>query len=243
MASNKHFICDDPAIFTELTPAASQVTALSVGHLGLGLAKTLEQLGLSLPVIAGLFSRWPPCMVCSPWSLKQSSWTSYEVAQGFQDHRHKGCQVQNLYSNIFAKFSWLKPNHSFLSNSREEMLQGCKHEGCDSLGAPNVTDYLGKLRQCPAGLVPTPSTCSAISLFLFFFLIFKFYFIYFLYSRFSLVINFIHISVYMSIPITQFSTSPSPHPLRFSRLGVHTFVLYICVSTSALQTSSPVSFF
>ena len=34
-----------------------------------------------------------------------------------------------------------------------------------------------------------------------------------------------------------------PHPPRFSPLGVHTFVLYICVSTSALQTGSSVPFF
>ena len=34
-----------------------------------------------------------------------------------------------------------------------------------------------------------------------------------------------------------------PTPLRFSPLGVHMFVLYICVSTSALQTGSSVPFF
>ena len=34
-----------------------------------------------------------------------------------------------------------------------------------------------------------------------------------------------------------------PTPPRFSPLGVHTFVLYICVSTSALQTGSSVPFF
>ena len=39
--------------------------------------------------------------------------------------------------------------------------------------------------------------------FLFFFWIFEFYFI-FLYSRFLLVIHFIHISVYLSIPISQY---------------------------------------
>ena len=71
-------------------------------------------------------------------------------------------------------------------------------------------------------------------------LFFKILFI-FLYSRFLLVTNFIHISVYMSIPIAQFSTPPSPPPL--SPLGVHTFVLYICVSISALQTGSSVPFF
>ena len=74
---------------------------------------------------------------------------------------------------------------------------------------------------------------------LFFFLIL---FIYFLYSRFLLVIYFIPISVYMSIPIPQFITPPPPAPL-LSPLGVHTFVLYICVSISALQTGPSVPFF
>ena len=40
-------------------------------------------------------------------------------------------------------------------------------------------------------------------------------FIYFLYSRFSLVIYFIHISVSMSIPISQFITPPPPQVLFF----------------------------
>ena len=60
----------------------------------------------------------------------------------------------------------------------------------------------------------------------------------FLYSRFLLVICFIHISVYMSIPISQFIPPPPLSPL-----GVHTFVLYVCVSISALQTDSSVLFF
>ena len=64
----------------------------------------------------------------------------------------------------------------------------------------------------------------------------------FLYRRFLLVIHFIHISVYMSIPISQFITPPPPTPPLFP-LGVHTFVLYICVSISALQTGSSVPFF
>ena len=69
----------------------------------------------------------------------------------------------------------------------------------------------------------------------------KFSFIYFLYSRFLLVIYFIHISVYMSNPIPQFNPPPPP-PCHFLP-GVHTFVLYICVSISALQTGSSVPFF
>ena len=45
----------------------------------------------------------------------------------------------------------------------------------------------------------------------------------------------------MSIPISQF-IPPPPHPW-LSPLHVHTFVLYICVSISALQTGSSVPFF
>ena len=59
------------------------------------------------------------------------------------------------------------------------------------------------------------------------------------YLFFFLVIYFIHISVYMSISISQLF--PPPHP-NFP-LGVHTFVLYISVSISALQTSSSETFF
>ena len=82
---------------------------------------------------------------------------------------------------------------------------------------------------------------STILLFFLHFLFFSFWILlYFLYSRSLLVIYFIHISVYMSIPISQFITPPH---LPLSPLGVHTFVLYICVSTSALQTGSSVPFF
>ena len=42
----------------------------------------------------------------------------------------------------------------------------------------------------------------------FFFLFLNFILFIFLYSRFLLVIHFIHISVYMSIPISQFITQP-----------------------------------
>ena len=57
--------------------------------------------------------------------------------------------------------------------------------------------------------------CVSTTLFL------KFNFI--LYSTFLLVIYFIH------------TIHPTPTP-PLSPLGVHTFVLYICVSASALQT-------
>ena len=85
-----------------------------------------------------------------------------------------------------------------------------------------------------------------------------------LYSRFLLVINFIHISVYMSIPIAQFITSPSPPPCgfppvvsirlfstsvsqllpckldhlyHFSRLHINALVYNICFSPSDLLYS------
>ena len=72
----------------------------------------------------------------------------------------------------------------------------------------------------------------------FFFLIWILFYFIFLYSRFLLVLYFIQISVCMSVPISQFIPPPPLSPL-----GVHTFVLYICVSTSALQTGSSVLFF
>ena len=69
----------------------------------------------------------------------------------------------------------------------------------------------------------TPHACTPLSHTTLF--IFEFYFIYFLNNRFS-VVYFIHISVYMSIPISQFIP---PSPTSLSPLGVHTFVLYICL--------------
>ena len=39
------------------------------------------------------------------------------------------------------------------------------------------------------------------------------------------------------------TTTTPPTPPPFSPLGVHMFVLYICVSISALQTDSSVPFF
>ena len=92
------------------------------------------------------------------------------------------------------------------------------------------------------------------------FLLFCFCFC-FLHSRFLLVINFIHISVYMSIPIAQFSTPPSPPPCgfpplvstrlsstsvsqllpckpvhlyHFSRFHIHALIYDICFSLSDL---------
>ena len=61
-------------------------------------------------------------------------------------------------------------------------------------------------------------------------------------SRFLLVIHFIHIIVYMSIPISQFITPPPPTRRHCFPPLVSTFVLYICVSISALQTGSSVPF-
>ena len=92
----------------------------------------------------------------------------------------------------------------------------------------------------------------------FFFWIFEFYFIYFLHSRLLLVIYFIHICVYMSIPISQFITPP-PLPLvsiclfstsvslflpcilvhlyHFSRFHIYALIYDICFSLSDLLHS------
>ena len=70
----------------------------------------------------------------------------------------------------------------------------------------------------------------------------SFYFILFLYGRFLLAIYFIQISVYMSIPISQFIPRPPLHHPAFPP-WVHMFFLYICVSISALQSSSSLPFF
>ena len=63
-----------------------------------------------------------------------------------------------------------------------------------------------------------------------------------LYSKFQTVVYFIHNinSVFTSIPASQFLPPDSSPPLP---LGIHTFVLYICVSVSALQIRSSVPFF
>ena len=60
-----------------------------------------------------------------------------------------------------------------------------------------------------------------------------------LYRRFSFVVYFIHNinCAYMSIPISQFL------PFLFSLLGIHTFVLYICISIFAWQIVSSAIFF
>ena len=77
-----------------------------------------------------------------------------------------------------------------------------------------------------------------IIVFIYFFLFFEFYFVY---SRFLLVIHLIHISVYMSIPISQFTT-PTPTPLHFPPL-VSICLFSASVSISVLQTGSSVPLF
>ena len=74
----------------------------------------------------------------------------------------------------------------------------------------------------------------------FFFFIFEFYFIYFFIQQVLISHQFythqcIHVNP--NRPIHHTTTTPPLSPL-----GVHTFVLYICVSISALQTGSSVPF-
>ena len=103
---------------------------------------------------------------------------------------------------------------------------------------------------------PSQPLKSYTTLFFFLFLI------YFLYSRFLLVIYFIHISVYMSIPISQFIPPPPPPPFsplvsirlfstsvslflpckpvhlyHFSRFHIYALIYDICFSLSDLLHS------
>ena len=109
-----------------------------------------------------------------------------------------------------------------------------------------------------------PQTLKKYYLFLFFLNYFYYFYFYFLYSRFLLVIHFIHISVYMSIPIAQFSTPPPPplccfpclvsirlffasvsqflpckpvHLYNFSRFRIYALIYDICFSLSDLLHS------
>ena len=66
-------------------------------------------------------------------------------------------------------------------------------------------------------------------------LLFFFEFI-FLYSRFLLVIHFIHISVYMSIPFSQFITPPPP-PRHFPPLV--SICLSICLFSASVSQFLP----
>ena len=70
--------------------------------------------------------------------------------------------------------------------------------------------------------------CSFVLFFSFFFFFEFLNFIYFLYSRFLLVIHFIHISVHMSIPISQFITPP-PQFFKF-----YIRILNKCYSSSII---------
>ena len=91
---------------------------------------------------------------------------------------------------------------------------------------------------CPAS---SPSPLVTTSLFFFFFFNhFKMYVLfYFIFYQLSVL----YTSVYTCQSQSPNSSHPHhPHP-RLSPLGVHTFVLYICVSISALQTGSLVPFF
>ena len=66
-----------------------------------------------------------------------------------------------------------------------------------------------------------------------FFFFLNFIFFIFLYSRFLLVINFIYIGEYMSIPISQFITPPPPPPRLFPPL------VSICLFSTSVSLFLP----
>ena len=76
-----------------------------------------------------------------------------------------------------------------------------------------------------------------------FILIFEFYFIYFLIQQVLISHQFYtHQCVHVN-PNRPIQHTTIPTPPQLSPLGVHMFVLYICVSVSALKTGSSVPFF
>ena len=76
-----------------------------------------------------------------------------------------------------------------------------------------------------------------------FFLIFEFYLIYFFIQQVLTSLQFYTHQCTHVNPNCQIHHTITPSPPQLSPLGVHTFVLYICVSISALQTGSSVPFF
>ena len=72
--------------------------------------------------------------------------------------------------------------------------------------------------------------CVWVVVFFFFFEFLNFILFIFLYSRFLLVIHFIHISVYMSIPIAQFITPPPHPPVAFPPLCPYVCSLHLCLN-------------
>ena len=150
------------------------------------------------------------------------------------------------------QFLHILANSYFLSfyYSHPRGCEGVCHYSFD-MHFPNWTFF-----SCVYLLFLDPFLWSA--LFKSFFLNFWILFIFF-YSRFLLVIHFVHISVYMSIPISQFITPP-PHPhhhfsplvsirlfstsvslflpckpvhlYHFSRFHIHALIYVICFSLS-----------
>ena len=117
------------------------------------------------------------------------------------------------------------------------LLQGHKyHHECPTFWTSSNPNYFSKYSSAhPITLGVKDSTCDFF---------FEFYFMYlFLYSRFLLVIYFIHISVYMSIPISQFIPSPPPPLLSLYPLVSICLFPTSVVSISALQTGSSAPFF
>ena len=73
---------------------------------------------------------------------------------------------------------------------------------------------------------------------------FTFFFLIFIVFKQQVLIShqfYTHQCIHVS-PNLPIHHTPTPTPLPLSPLGVHTFVLYICVSISALQTGSSVPF-
>ena len=111
-----------------------------------------------------------------------------------------------------------------------------------SLYAGDLPRRVGSCSGPVSGLIAGGGTCTVLGCCFFLFYFILFYFIFYIAGSYQLSILYILVYICQSQSPSSSHHHHSPSPAAFP-LGVHTFVLYICVSISALQTTSSVPFF
>ena len=159
--------------------------------------------------------------------LKTSYHVLLKLFQKFQDILNA---AENIYLFILAE-PGLRCGMRDLLVAVCGLLSCGMHAGSSSL----IRDWtqapcIGSVESYPVDHQGSPQHIVLfLFCFIFVFVFFEFYFIYFLYGRFLLVIHFIHISVYMSIPISQFITPP-PAPATFPPWCPYVCSLHLCLN-------------